>query len=477
MQPSPSLPVNPGDVLIGKYRVERVIGQGGMGVVVQAHHVALNERVALKFLLPEYAVHPEASARFLREARAAVRIKSEHVARVSDVGTLETGSPYMVMEYLEGADVLQQLERTGPMPAPEAVDYVIQACDAIAEAHAHGIVHRDIKPANLFVTRRMDGLPLVKVLDFGISKVTDGDVNDSLTRTTATMGSALYMSPEQLQQARSVDLRTDIYALGISLFEMLTRQQPFVADSFPQLCVAIATGSPTSLRSLRPDLPEAFAQVVEKAYARDREQRYQSIADLVAALAPWAPPRSQPVVARILRAAGLGAAPASTAGYVTAPSGAQAASTDLSAVRTEPGRGQAGLKVGLLLGGVALLALLVGGVLLFLHFQSISAEPVASAQESVSASSAPVAAAPAQPESAIVALPTPAASATGTASAAGTASARAPQARPAPRPSKSRTLRVRPHVRHPLVRFHPHAVSKPTKPHTNAGPQDNGSLR
>ena len=196
-------PITPGTVLAGKYRVERIIGQGGMGLVVEAKHIALDERVALKFLLPDYASHPEAAARFLREARAAVKIKSEHVARVSDVGTLDNGSPYMVMEFLEGSDLSQVLEKRGVLAIPEAIDYVIQGCEAIAEAHSHGIVHRDLKPANLFLTRRQDGYPLVKVLDFGISK-TMGNV-ENLTKTMAAMGSALYMSPEQMQQTRSVD--------------------------------------------------------------------------------------------------------------------------------------------------------------------------------------------------------------------------------------------------------------------------------
>ena len=198
------VPTDPGTILADKYRVERVLGQGGMGVVVQARHIALDEKVALKFLLPEYAHHPEAAARFLREARAAVRIKSEHVAHVTDVGTLANGAPYMVMELLEGADPSKVLEKSGVLEIADAVDYVIQACDAIAEAHGYGIVHRDIKPANLFLGKRPNGLALVKVLDFGISKVMEGSV-DNLTKTTAAMGSALYMSPEQMQQTRAVD--------------------------------------------------------------------------------------------------------------------------------------------------------------------------------------------------------------------------------------------------------------------------------
>jgi serine/threonine-protein kinase len=308
--------VAPGRVLLGKYRVARVIGQGGMGMVVEARHIALDERVALKFLTPEYATHPEASARFLREARAAIKIKSEHVARVSDVGTLETGAPYMVMEFLEGADLSHMLEKQGVLPVADAIDYIIQASEAIAEAHSYGIVHRDIKPANLFLTKRIDGSPQVKVLDFGISKVT-GDSVEALTRTTAAMGSALYMSPEQMQQTRGVDHRTDIYALGVSLYELLAGQQPFFAETLPQLCAAILTGIPTPIREKRPDLPEHLARTIEKAYERDRSARYQSVAELVTALAPYAPPRSQPTIERIARMGGLpipvaGSAPVAT---------------------------------------------------------------------------------------------------------------------------------------------------------------------
>src|SRR5271170_968284 len=272
-------PTVPGTILAGKYRVERIIGQGGMGVVVEAKHITLDERVALKFLLPEYATHPEAAARFLREAKAAVKIKSEHVARVSDVGTLETGAPYMVMEFLEGSDLSNLLEKSGVLSVPDAVDYIIQGCDALAEAHGHGIVHRDIKPANLFLTKRPNGTPLVKVLDFGISK-TSGSQVDNLTKTTASMGSALYMSPEQMQQTRGVDHRTDIYALGISLYELLAGKQPFYADTLPQLCAEIFTGTPTPIRTVRGDVPEGLANVLEKAYARDRGFRYQSVGEL-----------------------------------------------------------------------------------------------------------------------------------------------------------------------------------------------------
>jgi serine/threonine-protein kinase len=292
-------------MLAGKYRVERILGQGGMGIVVEARHLALDERVALKFLLPDYAQHPEASARFLREARAAAKIKNEHVARVTDHGTLENGSPYMVMEYLEGQDLSKLLETRGVLTLEDAVDYLVQGCEAIAEAHSHGIVHRDIKPANLFLTRRHNGDALVKVLDFGISKSSGG--MDNLTKTTAAMGSALYMSPEQMQATKGVDHRTDIYALGVSLYELLAGKQPFYADTLPALCAEVFTGTPAPIREARPDLPEQFAQVLEKAYARDRAARYQTVAEFVIALAPWAPARSRNTIESVAKLGGLAA--------------------------------------------------------------------------------------------------------------------------------------------------------------------------
>src|ERR1700733_1118638 len=191
--------IREGDILAGKYRVERVLGVGGMGVVVAASHVQLETKVAIKFLLPEMLSSREAVARFPREARAAVRITSEHVARIFDVGTLENGAPYMVMEFLEGGDLAAWIEQRGPMPVEQAVEFVLQACVAVADAHGLGIVHRDLKPANLFCVRRTDGRLLIKVLDFGISKVTQfgsSGPGTSATKTSALMGSPLYMSPE-----------------------------------------------------------------------------------------------------------------------------------------------------------------------------------------------------------------------------------------------------------------------------------------
>jgi eukaryotic-like serine/threonine-protein kinase len=212
--------VREGDVLAGKYRVDRVLGAGGMGAVVAAYHMQLETKVALKFLLPAMLANEDAVTRFAREARAAVKITNEHVARVLDVGTLESGAPYIVMEYLDGTDLAGWLRQRGPLPIEEAIDFVLQAGEALAEAHALGIVHRDLKPANLFYIRSADGRPTIKVLDFGISKVTNLSASASnlvRTQTATLMGSPFYMSPEQMEATHAVDARTDIrisYAIG-----------------------------------------------------------------------------------------------------------------------------------------------------------------------------------------------------------------------------------------------------------------------
>jgi eukaryotic-like serine/threonine-protein kinase len=306
--------VREGEILAGKYRVDRVLGVGGMGVVVAAHHIDLDERVAIKFLLPEVLEHGEAVARFAREARAAVKIKSEHVARVTDVGKLENGAPYMVMEYLEGSDLSQWIAQRGALPVEQAVEFLLQACEAIAEAHALGIVHRDLKPANLFVIRRPDGFLSVKVLDFGISKTANNPGSGSaasMTRTSALMGSPLYMSPEQMQSSRDVDARTDIWALGVILYELLTGAQPFSADTMPELVLRVVTGPPAAaLRSRRPDVPEGLEHAVFRCLEKDRGRRFESVGELAVALLPYAPRRSKTSVERIsgvLRAAGLSA--------------------------------------------------------------------------------------------------------------------------------------------------------------------------
>ncbi|MCE7892228.1 MAG: serine/threonine protein kinase, partial [Sorangiineae bacterium PRO1] len=293
------LTLTPGTVLAGKYSVERVLGEGGMGVVVAATHLELGERVAVKFLHPDAVENEEVAQRFVREARAAVKIKSEHVARIIDVGRMDNGSPYMVMEYLAGHDLSEE-KHAAELGIEDAIDYVIQACDAMAEAHAAGIVHRDLKPANLFLTERADGMGLVKVLDFGISKMTQPDpASLSLTKTATAMGSPLYMSPEQMRSAKTVDHRTDIWSLGVILFELLAKTTPFTGTSLPELCAAILADSPRNLRELRPEVSEELEKVVLKCLERDPARRYQNVAELASALGQFAPRRSRPLIERI----------------------------------------------------------------------------------------------------------------------------------------------------------------------------------
>ncbi len=297
-----SSPVQPGQILAGKFEVERVLGAGGMGIVVAARHTQLDQRVALKFLLPVACEVPGAVNRFLREGKAAARITSEHVARVMDTGVLDGGAPYLVMEYLEGSDLGAVVQRRGRVSVDEAIEYVLQACEAIVEAHDLGIVHRDLKPANLFLSKRADGSPLVKVLDFGISKVDSGS-RSQLTSASVLMGSPRYMSPEQMLSAKDVDARTDVWALGVILYELVTGEPVWHADTMQGLCALIASTPAPSLRALRPDAPAILDDVVARCLMKSRDERLASVADLALALEPIAPAASRTSIDRILRVA------------------------------------------------------------------------------------------------------------------------------------------------------------------------------
>jgi eukaryotic-like serine/threonine-protein kinase len=291
----------PGTMIAGKYRVERVLGAGGMGVVVAAHHVQLDQQIAIKFLLPEALKHPEIVERFSREARSAAKIRGEHVARVIDVGQFDNGTPFMVMEYLEGHDLQKQLEESGPLPIEDAVRHILEACEALAEAHAAKIVHRDLKPANLFLATQPDRSSIVKVLDFGISKVSDSS-SAALTQTASVIGTAYYMSPEQLMTPKLVDHRSDIWSLGVILYELLGGRPPFCGESVPEIIAGILQNAPAPLRTLRPDLPFGLEEVIATCM-RPRDARHQSVAKLARALAPFAsaPDRiSVEIVARVL---------------------------------------------------------------------------------------------------------------------------------------------------------------------------------
>jgi serine/threonine-protein kinase len=272
-----------------------------MGIVVAAHHLQLDEKVALKFLLPEALDNPDTVARFDREARAAVKIKSEHVARVSDVGRLENGAPYIVMEYLEGIDLSAWLKQHGPMPVEQAAEFVLQASEAVAEAHALGIVHRDLKPSNLFCVRLADRSLSIKVLDFGISKMTVPGSSADMTRTSASIGSPYYMPPEQMRSAKGVDARSDVWSLGVILFELVAGRVPFTADSLPELVLTIAESAPRPLRETRPDVSVEFEQLVLHCLEKNAARRFQNVGELAAALGRFAPRQAVTSVEKIIR--------------------------------------------------------------------------------------------------------------------------------------------------------------------------------
>jgi serine/threonine-protein kinase len=276
-----------------------------MGVVVAATHEQLDQRVALKFLRPDLVSNVEVVRRFMRESRAAVKIQSEHVARVLDVGTTDSGTPYMVMEYLDGEDLSQVLADRGALPVVDTVGYVLEACEAIAEAHSLGIVHRDLKPANLFLARRPSGRPIVKVLDFGISKVPAGGKDAETTSTTALMGSPVYMSPEQMVAPEKVDVRTDVWCLGVVLYELLSQKLPFEGETMPELVFKVVQNPHLPLLPVRPDLPEGLAAVIDRCLEKNQALRFANVAELAKALAPFASSRSAQSVERIQHLLGV----------------------------------------------------------------------------------------------------------------------------------------------------------------------------
>ncbi|WP_437318591.1 protein kinase domain-containing protein [Sorangium sp. So ce385] len=297
-------PVVQGEVIAGKYRVDRVLGRGGMGIVVAASHLLLPQRVAIKLLLSDEGESPSLSQRFLREARAVVRLKGEHVVRVLDVGELDSGVPYIVMEYLEGEDLSEVLRARGPLGVLDAVDYVLQACVAMAEAHAAGIVHRDLKPANLFLATTPGGAKLIKVLDFGISKELPSGAEGggaSLTQTREMLGSPIYMSPEQMRSSRSVDARADIWALGAILYRLLVGRPPFEAMALTELVLQVASAEPARPSELRSDIPAGLERVILHCLQKDPAHRPQTVAELALALAPFAPAGGQERAERAAR--------------------------------------------------------------------------------------------------------------------------------------------------------------------------------
>ena len=274
-----------GVVLGGKYRILRPLGEGGMAVVFQAEHVKLGHHVAVKVLRPGLEHDASIAARFEREGRALSRLKSRHVVRVFDVDTTPSGAPILVMEYLEGRDLDAELRARGPLPIGEAVGIVLQACEAMQEAHDHGLVHRDLKPTNLFLAA--DGArSTVKVLDFGIAGEAPGAGDARLTQTEMVMGTPYYMAPEQFRSAKGVDARADVWALGATLYELLTGEPPFTGTA-TTIGVAVVTEEARPIEALRPEVPKELCDIVRHTLEKDRDKRVQTMAALAEALSPF----------------------------------------------------------------------------------------------------------------------------------------------------------------------------------------------
>ncbi len=280
------LPAAIGDVIDGRYRIVQLLGVGGMGCVFEAHQVHLNQRVALKFILPSMVTEASAVGRFMREARAAARLRTPHVCHVLDLGTLATGTPFLAMEFLEGETVEQRLGREGPFSVPLAVRVVFEVIDALAEAHGIGVIHRDLKPANLFFARAPTGVEVVKVLDFGIAKSVHPDIEHGLASTAASMvlGSPQYMAPEQLVPGTPADHRADIWSLGCVMYQLLTGVVPFNGQTLVDLMYAIQRHPFEPVRVRRPDVPPALEAVVHRCLAKSPSQRPQTVQALREAL-------------------------------------------------------------------------------------------------------------------------------------------------------------------------------------------------
>ena len=449
-------PVKVGEVLAGKYTVERILGSGMMGVVVAARQIELDRRVALKFMTAGAAQLGREHERFMREARVAAKLQSQHVAKVLDVGTLAQGQPYIVMEYLDGKDLSAVLHERGRLPVEEAVFYVLQVAEALAEAHAAGIVHRDVKPANLFLTHSADGMPCVKLVDFGIAKMSDSGLH--LTGTVQTLGSPLYMAPEAMKSGRMADARTDVWALGVTLYELLAglHVTPFQATDIFALVQTVCFSPPIPLEQYRPDVPPGLAQVILQAVEKDLTRRFQTIAAFAAALAPYGPARQASYAERVALMQGTGVAPARPTDLLPAEPtpfparpypmsssagvsrSAVARSTvdpppSLGSIGTPPLPQQGATRTLVLAGSVIVAGSLLSAALFFgLRARATGPEPAASASLETAATpttpDASVAVEPAGPASASAQPPAPVASAS---SSGATAASGAPHAKTA----------------------------------------------
>jgi serine/threonine protein kinase len=418
-----------GDVIGGKYEIERALGEGGMCVVMAAKHLQLEERVAIKLLRPEFGENEEVIERFMREGRAAIRIRNDHVVRVHDVDVLPSGTPYLVMEHLEGSDLDALILAHGPSPVALAVDYVLQAAEAIAEAHSLEIVHRDLKPANLFLTKRADGSPWIKVLDFGISRMAPQNAAPREVRLTgrmAVMGSPNYMSPEQLRSTRDVDHRTDIWALGTILHELISGKPAFDGPSVTAVCAKIMDAVPASLIALRPEVPPGLAAIVLRCLKKRAEERFASMGELAVALADFASPAGKTSAQHIVGILSEGQRPAG--GILVRDQARPWGSTDSAWERIPKQR--SGFGVGLVLAAL----LLVGGVgsAVYVHSASNPAPAVVAGAASIASATSATNASNATTDDDAGAA---AASASAAGKLAPSSAARAPMVKSRPRPA------------------------------------------
>jgi serine/threonine-protein kinase len=433
-----------GDVVASKYRITEMIGQGGMGVVFAGLHEALQQPVAIKFLRPSQAKDGESLKRFLQEARAAASLRNARAARVFDIDSTPEGVPFIVMERLEGDNVDRVLELRGAFAVGAAVDCVLQVCEALAEAHAAGLVHRDLKPSNLFLLAEPGGVLSIKVLDFGISKAIAGQLGvsqTSLTGPNTVLGSPQYMSPEQVM-SKPVDPRTDIWALGAILFEFLTLRSPFEADSVPHLYAMIVSSPPLSLRTLMPKAPAKLESAILRCLEKSPANRPQDVGELAALLAPFASKDGATSVARVRAALEKGVA--GRASVPSPASGAAPVSRRLGASiefePTMPAGAVTRSRVGAALGAaLATAAVLVAVVVVWrgAHSKALRGPGVAASAPATTSAPASSGESPATEPSPSPANP-PGATATALASASPSASAPAPARAPTPSASGSR---------------------------------------
>jgi serine/threonine-protein kinase len=425
-----------------------------MGVVYAVHHEILDQRMALKILAPDVAQQSTAVARFLNEARLAARLRSDHLCQVLDAGVTENGLPFIAMELLEGCDLARLLyERRAPLPVGEAVEYIVQTLDAVAEAHARGVVHRDLKPSNLFLTQLPGAPPVIKVLDFGISKSDDafgtGHVPANITSSRAIIGSPTYMSPEQIQNVRKTDHRADIWSTGVILYELMSGVLPFRGETPGEIFVQIIEGQATPLSKLRPEVPAALSDIVARCLRRNVDERFENVVALAEALAPYAWYKHHESLARMRRSVGV-RRPGVTPG--TSSASVPPAAMTGSAVKAPGHDGGPANKVLLALAAVVPLVLIPLAGILVVQRVGLAhrppAEPTQTAAQEVPSPSAelpaettpvPASAAPPAPTDTVLVVPPPSVTATTPAEEI-PATAPSPTAQPVHVPPKKRSI-------------------------------------